>query len=85
MFKCITYDHQKPVILPFNERDGKLLKSKIYGATCDSMDMIGENIMLPDLSIGEWVYVENFGSYTVASSSEFNGIQKPINKYIFRD
>ena len=84
-FNCITYDHQKPVILPFNERDGKLLKSKIYGATCDSMDMIGENIMLPDLSIGEWVYVENFGSYTVASSSEFNGIQKPINKYIFRD
>ena len=84
-FNCITYDHQRPVILPFNERDGKLLKSKIYGATCDSMDMIGENIMLPDLSIGEWVYVENFGSYTVASSSEFNGIQKPINKYIFRD
>jgi diaminopimelate decarboxylase len=84
-FNCITYDHQRPVILPFNERDGKLFKSKIYGATCDSMDMIGENIMLPDLSIGEWVYVENFGSYTVASSSEFNGIQKPINKYIFRD
>ena len=84
-FNCITYDHQRPIILPFNERDGKLLKSKIYGATCDSMDMIGENIMLPDLSIGEWVYVENFGSYTVASSSEFNGIQKPINKYIFRD
>ena len=84
-FNCITYDHQHPIILPFNERDGKLLKSKIYGATCDSMDMIGDNIMLPDLSIGEWVYVENFGSYTVASSSEFNGIQKPINKYIFRD
>jgi ornithine decarboxylase len=84
-FNCITYDHQKPIILPFNERNGKLLKSKIYGATCDSMDMIEENVMLPDLSIGEWVYVENFGSYTVASSSEFNGIQKPINKYIFRN
>ena len=41
--------------------------------------------MLPELAIGEWVYVENFGSYTVASSSEINGIQKPINKYIFRD
>ena len=83
-FNCITYDHQQPIILPFNERDGKLLKSKIYGATCDSMDMIGENIMLPDLSIGEWVYVENFGAYTVAASSSFNGIQKPLNKYIFR-
>jgi ornithine decarboxylase len=84
-FNCITYDHQQPIILPFNERDGKLLKSKIYGATCDSMDMIGENIMLPDLAIGEWVYVENFGSYTISASSNFNGMEKPINKYIFRD
>ena len=41
--------------------------------------------MLPDLAIGEWVYVENFGSYTISASSNFNGMEKPINKYIFRD
>jgi len=31
------------------------------------------------------MYVENFGSYTTASSSEFNGIPRPSSKYIFRD
>jgi len=82
-FNCILYDYRVPVILPFNERDGILHKSKLFGPTCDSIDLITENIMLPELAIGEWVYVENFGAYTVAASSEFNGIKKPINKYIF--
>jgi diaminopimelate decarboxylase len=84
-FNSIIFDHQKPTIQPFNERDGKLFNSKIYGNTCDSIDKIGENIMLPDLAIGESLYIEHFGAYTIASSSEFNGMQKPINKYIFRD
>lgn len=84
-FNCIFFDHQTPIILPFNERDGKQYKSKIFGGTCDSLDVITKDIMLPDLAIGELVYVENFGAYTSASSSEFNGIQRPINKYIFRD
>lgn len=83
-FNCIFFDHCIPVILPFNERDGKLHKSKIFGATCDSIDVIAEEILLPDLAVGEWVYVENFGAYTVAASSSFNGIQKPLNKYIYR-
>jgi len=83
-FNCIFFDHCKPVILPFNERDGKLHKSKIFGATCDSIDVISEVVFLPELAVGEWVYVENFGAYTVAASSSFNGIQKPLNKYIFR-
>lgn len=84
-FNCIYFDHSKPVILPFNERDGKLHKSKIYGATCDSIDKIAEEIMLPELAIGECVYIESFGAYTIASSSNFNGIEKPINKYIFKN
>ena len=82
-FNCILYDYRVPIILPFNERDGILHKSRLFGPTCDSIDLITDNIMLPELAIGEWVYVENFGAYTVAASSEFNGIKKPINKYIY--
>lgn len=83
-FNCIFFDYCNPVILPFNERNGKLHKSKLFGATCDSIDVIAEEIYLPELAIGEWVYVEHFGAYTVAASSSFNGMQKPLNKYIFR-
>jgi diaminopimelate decarboxylase len=83
-FNCIYFDHSSPTILPFNERDGKLHKSRIFGPTCDSIDLISENIMLPELAIGEWVYVENFGAYTVAASSSFNGFRTSLCKYIFR-
>lgn len=83
-FGCIYFDHATPTLLPYNERDGTLLKSKIFGPTCDSIDLISQEIMLPELAIGEWVYVENFGAYTVASSSNFNGFKTNVFKYIFK-
>ena len=83
-FNCIYFDHSNPTILPFNERDGKLQKSRLFGPTCDSIDLIAKEIMLPDLAISEIVYIENFGAYTVASSSNFNGFKTTICKYIFR-
>ena len=83
-FNCIYFDHKTPIVLPFNERnEKKLFKSKIFGPTCDSMDLITENIMLPELAIGEWVYVENFGAYTIAASSNFNGFKTSVCKYVF--
>lgn len=83
-FNCIYFDHTIPTILPFNERDGKLYKSRLFGPTCDSIDLIADEIMLPELAISEIVYVENFGSYTVAASSNFNGFKTTICKYIYR-
>lgn len=83
-FNCIYFDHSKPIISPFNERDGKLHKSRLFGPTCDSIDLISEEVLLPELAIGEWVYVENFGAYTAAASSNFNGFHTSVCKYIFR-
>jgi ornithine decarboxylase len=84
-FNCIYFDHHSPKILPFNEKNEKLHKSKIFGPTCDSIDLIKEEIMLPELAIGEWVYVENFGAYTTAASSSFNGFITTDYKYIYRN
>ena len=72
-FNCVHFDHAKPLICPFNERDGKRYKSKIFGPTCDSMDKISDEVLLPELAIGEWCYIENFGAYTCAAASTFNG------------
>lgn len=84
-FNCIVFDHHYPIILPFNERnEEKLYKSKIFGPTCDSIDVITEQIMLPELAIGEWVYVEDFGAYTTAASSSFNGFHTVNYNYIYQ-
>ena len=75
-FNCIFFDHISPVICPFNERDGKRFKSTIFGPTCDSIDKIAEGVELPELTVGEWCYVENFGAYTCAASTSFNGFHQ---------
>ena len=81
-FSCIMYDHAKPVICPFNERDGVKHRSKLFGPTCDSIDVIVEETMLPELAIGEYVYVEGFGAYTTATATGFNGFAGATPVYI---
>ena len=39
------------------------------------MDIIYKDIMMPELYIGDWLYVENFGSYTNAPGASFNGFK----------
>lgn len=83
-FNCIVFDHAKPIIKPFNERDGKVYNCTVYGPTCDSMDTISNDSKLPDLAIGESVYIENAGAYTTAAASNFNGFQRTPCEYIMR-
>jgi len=81
-FNNIIFDHAKIILLPFNERNEKRYDCTIFGPTCDSMDKIATNCMLPDLSIGEVIYIENAGAYTIAASSNFNGFMQTECKYI---
>lgn len=83
-FNCIFFDYARPIIQPFNERDGKLYESRVFGQSCDSLDLIDGKCMLPDLAIGECVYCECFGAYTTAVASTFNGFQKATNYYIIK-
>jgi ornithine decarboxylase len=81
-FNCILFDHATFDLIPLFVREGPQYRSKIFGPTCDSMDLIKENILLPEYFIGDWFYVEDFGAYTVSPSSGFNGFTTGINKYI---
>jgi ornithine decarboxylase len=83
-FNCIYFDHAKPNILAYNERHGEEYTSVLFGPTCDSLDIIAEDIKLPELAIGEWIFVEHFGAYTSAAASTFNGFQKTNSYYIIK-
>ena len=52
---------------------GPLYQSSIWGPTCDSLDCITKDARLPELSIGDWLYYEEMGAYTMAAASRFNG------------
>nr|PZN66217.1 MAG: type III PLP-dependent enzyme [Pseudomonadota bacterium] len=51
---------------------GVLAPSVLAGPTCDSIDVIAENLMLPKLKVGDLVVGRAMGAYTWASASEFN-------------
>jgi ornithine decarboxylase len=83
-FNCILFDHAHPKILPFNERNEKTYKSVVFGRTCDSLDRIADDIHLPKLALGDKLYVENFGAYTVGVQIRFNGFTNPKVHYVIR-
>lgn len=45
-------------------------KSNIYGDTVMKKDQIWKNVMLPRLSVGEYLYFKNMGAYSTSYSSE---------------
>jgi ornithine decarboxylase len=82
-FSAITYDYQKPTIIPYNNDDIQKYKTILQGASCDSLDVVCKDIMLPELEISDLVYVENFGAYTISSSSSFNGFSVKDFYYVY--
>jgi ornithine decarboxylase len=57
--------------------DHALHRSVLAGPTCDSIDVIAEDALLPPLEIGDLVLGRQMGAYTLATASEFNSIPKP--------
>lgn len=54
-----------------------LYSSSIWGPTCDGLDQVIENILLPELKLGDWLIFENMGAYTLPVASPFNGFPIP--------
>jgi ornithine decarboxylase len=46
--------------------------SVVAGPTCDSIDVIYNDIMLPELECGELVTSPMMGAYTAATATDFN-------------
>ncbi|ORX91372.1 hypothetical protein K493DRAFT_317309 [Basidiobolus meristosporus CBS 931.73] len=89
-FNCIMFDHQEVTPLILKRRGVYTYGSEVnditydysmWGPTCDSIDCIVKSSTLPELNIGDWVYFENMGAYTMCAASQFNGFQKSSVMY----
>ncbi len=81
-FSGQVYDYAKFQLEPFNERNEKTYPSIVWGPSCDSMDRVSQECMLPNLAIGESIIIKNIGAYSTASATEFNGFPLPSIHYI---
>ena len=49
----------------------------IAGPSCDSFDVIDNNVTLPEPNVGNLILILSSGAYTVSYASEFNGFSIP--------
>jgi ornithine decarboxylase len=71
-FSGVVYDHWIPNFHSFGR--GKREVCAAVGPTCDSFDKVSLSVELPgNLGIGDYLYTENIGAYSIASSTKFNG------------
>jgi ornithine decarboxylase len=71
-FSGIVFDRWIPNFRAF--KGGKQEVCTVVGPTCDSFDKISLSEHLPaNLQIGDYLYTENIGAYSIASSTRFNG------------
>ena len=88
-FNCILYDHQNPIpkLLSHEGRfhydspdshatSTNAYKCSIWGPTCDGLDCIAPSFQLPVvLEVGDWLYFEDMGAYTICAATCFNGFR----------
>jgi len=60
-----------------HDKRGPVRECVVAGPTCDSIDIVSRDQMLPNLDIGDLLIVPGMGAYTKASATSFNGFQPP--------
>ena len=71
----VIFDHCPYHFHSFKKRGEKRICA-VVGPTCDAFDTVSTSEMLPELKIGDLLYVENIGAYSIASATNFNGFPK---------
>jgi ornithine decarboxylase len=70
-YSGVIFDHAQYPLKSFKKAPTQICS--VFGPTCDALDTISLTEQLPDLEMGELLYAENIGAYSVASSTSFNG------------
>uniref|UniRef100_A0A182Y1R4 ornithine decarboxylase n=1 Tax=Anopheles stephensi TaxID=30069 RepID=A0A182Y1R4_ANOST len=80
-------DLKRAVPLVRKERQHeRTFPTTIWGPTCDSTDIVCEDVEYPEHHIGDYIVFENLGAYGMTFATNFNGFPKPsVQTYIKED
>lgn len=71
-FSGQLYDHSRYPVEPVGPHAGPKLPCVLAGPTCDSIDVIAEDIPMPELVAGDLLMGRQMGAYTSATATDFN-------------
>lgn len=84
-FNCLFYDHAvvTPTLLHDEKSHDSALKykSSIWGPTCDGLDVVCKELLLPEHEVGDYMAFKDMGAYTLSGAVAFNGI--PLARCIY--
>ncbi len=67
----------------YAESSGDLVPWTIAGPTCDAIDVLPRQQLLPEnIKTGDFVHILNAGAYTSVYASHFNGFPPPLLKFL---
>ena len=91
-FNCLMYDHAEVTPHVLRQQQQQQLAQmngatpetcSIWGPTCDGLDCVKRDAVLPPLQTGDWLFWESMGAYTAAAASSFNGFAPPQALYYY--
>jgi ornithine decarboxylase len=71
-FSGQLYDQSRFPVETVHPHDGPRLACVLAGPTCDSIDVVAEDLPMPQLEIGELLVARQIGAYTIATATDFN-------------
>ncbi len=71
-FSGQLYDHSRYPVEPVAPHGGPRQACMLAGPTCDSIDVIAEDIPMPELAPGDLLLGRQMGAYTNATATDFN-------------
>jgi ornithine decarboxylase len=71
-FSGQLYDHSRFPVETVHPHAGPRLACVLAGPTCDSIDVVAEDLPMPELAIGELLVARQIGAYTIATATDFN-------------
>ncbi|MBS3088909.1 hypothetical protein J4402_03990 [Candidatus Pacearchaeota archaeon] len=78
MFPDVLVSHVNYEILPANDMlSRRTNKYDIAGCTCDCLDVIAKNQMMPYINIGDMFALMDCGAYSYVMGSNFNNLKRP--------
>ncbi len=67
-----VFDHADYPLHIYNNDSTDVLPSVVAGPTCDSFDVIYDNVLIPALEVGDLIVSSAMGAYTSATATDFN-------------
>lgn len=64
-------------IVPVNAAEGELHPVHVVGPVCESADVLGMNVMLPEIQVGDLLAILTAGAYGMVMASNYNARPRP--------